>query len=131
MAKKKSAQSSDSWQTTIVSYRHGEHTRLNIPEVGLVTPDSDPDAPQTTWLYDPHIDPALQFDSARAAIETLIDDALASGDAMRFYQHDSGWTNRLIAGDSLLVVNSLLQKESMAGQVQMNRLQQDSSWNIR
>src|SRR5690606_33395504 len=30
-----------------------------------------------------------------------------------------GWANRLIAGDSLLVMNSLLQKESMAGKVQM------------
>jgi hypothetical protein len=29
------------------------------------------------------------------------------------------WANRLIAGDSLLVMNSLLQKESLAGQVQM------------
>jgi hypothetical protein len=31
----------------------------------------------------------------------------------------SGSTNRLIAGDSLLVMNSLLEKEGMAGQVQM------------
>jgi adenine-specific DNA-methyltransferase len=36
-----------------------------------------------------------------------------------FYKHERGWANRLIAGDSLLVMNSLLQKESMAGQVQM------------
>jgi adenine-specific DNA-methyltransferase len=36
-----------------------------------------------------------------------------------FYQHAHGWSNRLIAGDSLLVMNSLLEKEGMAGQVQM------------
>jgi adenine-specific DNA-methyltransferase len=36
-----------------------------------------------------------------------------------FYRHPHGWSNRLIAGDSLLVMNSLLQKEGMAGQVQM------------
>jgi adenine-specific DNA-methyltransferase len=36
-----------------------------------------------------------------------------------FYKHEKGWANRLIAGDSLLVMNSLLQKEAMAGQVQM------------
>lgn len=36
-----------------------------------------------------------------------------------FYKHSHGWSNRLIAGDSLLVVNSLLEKEGMAGQVQM------------
>ncbi len=40
-------------------------------------------------------------------------------DAIDFYKHDRGWSNRLIAGDSLLVMNSLLQKEGMAGQVQM------------
>ena len=39
--------------------------------------------------------------------------------AIDFYKHDRGWANRLVAGDSLLVMNSLLQKESMAGQVQM------------
>ena len=40
-------------------------------------------------------------------------------DAIDFYKHDKGWSNRLIAGDSLLVMNSLLKKEGMAGQVQM------------
>jgi adenine-specific DNA-methyltransferase len=40
-------------------------------------------------------------------------------DAIDFYKHDKGWSNRLVAGDSLLVMNSLLQKEGMAGQVQM------------
>ncbi|MFS8776693.1 site-specific DNA-methyltransferase [Synechococcus sp. W65.1] len=39
--------------------------------------------------------------------------------AIEFYQHKHGWTNRLIAGDSLLVMNSLLEKEGMAGKVQM------------
>ena len=40
-------------------------------------------------------------------------------DAIDFYSHPHGWSNRLIAGDSLLVMNSLLEKEGMAGQVQM------------
>src|SRR5690606_23185498 len=40
-------------------------------------------------------------------------------DAIDFYRHEKGWANRLIAGDSLLVMNSLLHKESLAGQVQM------------
>lgn len=40
-------------------------------------------------------------------------------DAVDFYKHSHGWSNRLIAGDSLLVMNSLLEKEGMAGQVQM------------
>ncbi|MFD1625858.1 site-specific DNA-methyltransferase, partial [Azospirillum griseum] len=185
----------------VISYRH-LNKRVNNPEVGMVHPENDPDRPKTVWAYDPHIDPALQFDSGRAAIEKLIDDALDSGDlermrdaltelkrlqspylnwtgkaehtsfavdtvslhvheridpasilsavrkrlksgketveravqlglfeapfetlplrqAVDFYRHEKNWSNRLIAGDSLLVMNSLIQKESMAGQVQM------------
>ena len=37
---------------------------------------------------------------------------------IEFYKHSHEWSNRLIAGDSLLVMNSLLQKENMAGKVQ-------------
>jgi len=200
-------------EAAILSYRHG-HKRKNNPDVGVVTPETDPEQPKTTWAYDPHLSPELQFDSSRAQIETLIDDALASGsdatmraaleelkrqqspylnwsgkaertsfdvdtvslhvheridpmsilsalrkdiknpspasgrgaggegrsqsgedwkqpglfaapfenlplrDAVDFYKHEKGWSNRLVSGDSLLVMNSLLQKESMAGQVQ-------------
>lgn len=35
-----------------------------------------------------------------------------------YYQHSDKWKNRLIQGDSLLVMNSLLQRENMAGKVQ-------------
>lgn len=185
----------------VISYRHPDR-RKNNPEVGLVNEASDPEQAKTPWAYDPHLDPALQFDSARAGAEKLIEDALAGNDpaAMRhaleelrrrsapylqwtgkaertsfevdtvslhvheridamsilsavskrqshkdkaatggfqpglfeapfeslplrsavdFYKHERGWANRLVAGDSLLVMNSLLQKEGMAGQVQM------------
>ena len=40
-------------------------------------------------------------------------------DAIDFYRHDQNWSNRLIAGDSLLVLNSLLEKEGMEGKIQM------------
>lgn len=40
-------------------------------------------------------------------------------EAIEFYQHGVDWTNRMIAGDSLVIMNSLLEKEGMAGQVQM------------
>ena len=40
-------------------------------------------------------------------------------ESIEFYQHGVNWTNRMIAGDSLVVMNSLLEKEGMAGQVQM------------
>lgn len=187
----------------VLSYRHLDK-RKNNPEVGMVTPSTDPDAGKTRWAYDPHLNPELNFDPQRSRIEQLIDDALASGDqeqmraalvqlkkaqspylnwagkaertsfevdtvslhvheridpasilsavrkrmkaegkskgmekaiqpglfdapfeslplrdAIDFYRHERGWANRLIAGDSLLVMNSLLQKESMAGRVQM------------
>lgn len=36
-----------------------------------------------------------------------------------YYRHNEDWRNRLIQGDSLLVMNSLLQREGMAGRVQM------------
>lgn len=226
-------------ETQVLSYRHLDK-RKNNPEVGVVTPATDGVAEPKRYKYDPHIDPTLEFDVGRGAVEKLIDDAvgglsqqneellawinhalagqdekavrevltnlrarlqsgvdaeptrqaltelkrmsqpylnwagkaertsfeidtvslhvheridpatilaavrkeLKSGkgksimsgqgdmfsapfenlplrDAIDFYKHERGWSNRLIAGDSLLVMNSLLQKESMAGQVQM------------
>ncbi len=44
---------------------------------------------------------------------------LPADQEVEFYQHEVGWANRLILGDSLLVMNSLLVKEGMAGKVQM------------
>ncbi|HVS91210.1 MAG TPA: site-specific DNA-methyltransferase [Mucilaginibacter sp.] len=35
-----------------------------------------------------------------------------------YYQHQDGWTNRLIQGDSLMVMTSLLEREGMAEQIQ-------------
>ncbi len=179
----------------IEQYEHDE-TRKNNPPVGLVTPQTDRDAGKKRYAYDPHIDPALQFDSQGAEVEDLIDEGLAAEnlddaravleelkrrrqpylnwagkaertsfevptvslhvheridpktiveavrkrngdgmqqlglfeapdanpplrDALDFYKHDQAWTNRLIAGDSLLVMNSLLEKEGLAGKVQM------------
>jgi len=39
--------------------------------------------------------------------------------AVKFYQHDVDWSNRLILGDSLVVMNSLAKREDLAGKVQM------------
>lgn len=36
-----------------------------------------------------------------------------------FYNHSQNWTNRMILGDSLLVMNSLAEKEGLKGKVQM------------
>ena len=40
-------------------------------------------------------------------------------EAIEFYAHPRNWSNRLVAGDSLLVMNSLIEKEALAGKVQM------------
>jgi very-short-patch-repair endonuclease/DNA modification methylase len=52
-------------------------------------------------------------------LEMFADPQLPLSEAVEFYQHDVDWANRLILGDSLLVMNSLLQREQLAGQVQM------------
>lgn len=44
---------------------------------------------------------------------------LPADQQIEFYRHEVDWANRLILGDSLLVMNSLLVKEGMAGKVQM------------
>jgi adenine-specific DNA-methyltransferase len=38
---------------------------------------------------------------------------------IEFYRHDVDWANRLVLGDCMLVMNSLLVREGMAGKVQM------------
>ena len=38
--------------------------------------------------------------------------------SVEFYKHEDNWQNRMILGDSLLVMNSLLEKEGMRGKVQ-------------
>ena len=50
---------------------------------------------------------------------SLFDEPAPLRQAVDFYQHKAGWSNRMVAGDSLLVMNSLLEKEAMAGKVQM------------
>lgn len=79
MARKRGGKSGSADDVRVISYRHLDK-RKNNPEVGMVTPDSDPHVAETRWAYDPHIDPALQFDVGRAQVEKLIDDALASRD---------------------------------------------------
>ncbi|MCB1327323.1 MAG: site-specific DNA-methyltransferase [Leptospiraceae bacterium] len=39
--------------------------------------------------------------------------------ALKAYEHRDDWVNRMILGDSLVVMNSLLEYENMAGKVQM------------
>ena len=57
--------------------------------------------------------------SRQASLFEQPENELPLNKAVEFYQHEQDWTNRLIAGDSLLVMNSLLRKEGMAGKLQM------------
>jgi adenine-specific DNA-methyltransferase len=52
---------------------------------------------------------------------TLFDDfnGIEFEQLVDFYQHEQNWSNRLILGDSLLVMNSLAEKEGLKGKVQM------------
>jgi len=58
-------------------------------------------------------------DYEQASFFHMIEENPPLREAIEFYQHKHGWSNRLIAGDSLLVMNSLIEKEGLAGQVQM------------
>jgi len=49
-------------------------------------------------------------------MRTVVEDELER--VAEYYRHDMNWKNRLIQGDSLLVMNSLLKREGMAGKVQ-------------
>ena len=56
------------------------------------------------------------------SINDLFDNALEKAElekASMYYQHQDDWKNRMIQGDSLLVMTSLLEREGMAGSVQM------------
>jgi adenine-specific DNA-methyltransferase len=45
-------------------------------------------------------------------------DGLPFEQRIEFYEHEQRWTNRMILGDSLLVMTSLAEKEGLKGQVQ-------------
>jgi adenine-specific DNA-methyltransferase len=50
-------------------------------------------------------------------------------EALQFYQHEVGWANRMILGDSLQVMASLARREDLAGKVQM--IYMDPPYGIR
>ena len=89
-----------------------EHTSLEVPTVSLHVHE--------------RIDPRTIIEAVRKCngdnakqINMFDNEAdIPLRDAIEFYKHARDWSNRLIAGDSLLVMNSLLQKENMAGKVQ-------------
>lgn len=75
------------------------------------------------------IDPRVLVENLRRTTEraedepelTLFDtfDGLDELDAVDFYRHQANWSNRMILGDSLQVMASLAERESLRGKVQM------------
>ena len=133
--------------TNAADYRHDE-TRLNNPPAGIadmnpVTPgrkryEYDPRLdPQLQWAgkaehltFDvetvplhihERVAPAAIIESIRTGpvqASLFADPEFDLNQAVEFYQHPQPWANRLVLGDSLLVMNSLLERELMAGKVQ-------------
>jgi len=79
--------SSRTSERQIKQYDHAEAKRKNNPPVGLVTPQTDRDAGKKRYAYDPHIDPALQFDPQSAEVEEIIDAGLAAAMRQNGRQH--------------------------------------------
>src|SRR5437016_5546637 len=99
----------------LVWARKKEHTSFEVPTVSLHVHER----------IDPHtiIEAVRKRNGIGVPIQPSLferrEENLPLREAIDFYRHAHGWSNRLIAGDSLLVMNSLLEKEGMAGQVQM------------
>jgi adenine-specific DNA-methyltransferase len=92
-----------------------EHTSFDVPTVSLhVHERIDP----RTILEAVHASNGSRTPTQGSLFEQPTE-TLPLRQAVNFYKHAHGWSNRLIAGDSLLVMNSLLEKEGLGGQVQM------------
>ena len=128
-------------------YRHDEAQRLNNPLAGLARYETDKTSkrrfeydphlpPELLWAgkaertsfevdaVSIHVHEALSTQAIartlrkeRPQIEFFGDPQLDRNREIEFYQHEVGWRNRLILGDSLVVMTSLLERERMGGQV--------------
>ena len=89
-----------------------EHTSFEVPTVSLHVHE--------------RIDPRTIIDAVRKqrgpeaqpSLFAMPEENPPLRQAIEFYRHRHNWTNRLVAGDSLLVMNSLLEKEGLGGQLQ-------------
>lgn len=74
---------------------------------------------RVTKEYSHALDGQMEGQISMFEAETPAERMRRRRESIEFYQHGVDWTNRMIAGDSLVIMNSLLEKEGMAGQVQM------------
>jgi adenine-specific DNA-methyltransferase len=88
-----------------------EHTSFDVPTVSLHVHER----------IDPRriIETIKKEEEAPTQMSLFEEQKKPLREAIEFYKHKENWSNRLIAGDSLLVMNSLLEKEGMGGKVQM------------
>jgi adenine-specific DNA-methyltransferase len=88
-----------------------EHTSFDVPTVSLHVHER----------IDPRriIETVKKKEEAPTQMSLFEEQKKPLREAIEFYKHKENWSNRLIAGDSLLVMNSLLEKEGMGGKVQM------------
>lgn len=88
-----------------------EHTSFDVPTVSLHVHER----------IDPRriIETVKKEEEAPTQMSLFETEKKPLREAIEFYKHKENWSNRLIAGDSLLVMNSLIEKEGMGGKVQM------------
>jgi len=65
------------------------------------------------------IDGLVNHKAKGSNLDLFGDPGLDLTDKLRAYEHVGPWTNRMILGDSLVAMNSLLEYEGLGGQVQM------------
>lgn len=133
----------------VADYRHEDATRLNNPTAALAREDVAPVpkrrfefdphvAPELVWAgkaEEPeievdapsiHVHERLSTDAIlktaqqeNAQVALFADPELERAKQIEFYEHEMGWANRLILGDSLVVMASLLERERMGGKAQL------------
>lgn len=135
-------------EVPVADYEHSLAKRSNNPPSGLAHLDRDPTPvktlaydphldPQLVWAGKAehstvdvpapsvHVHEELSAQKIIGSIrrqrlqQPLFDlDVLDPTAAVEFYQHDLDWSNRMVLGDSLIVMTSLIERERLAGRLQ-------------
>jgi adenine-specific DNA-methyltransferase len=133
----------------VEDYEHQDSTRVNNPPAGLAHLDRDETPvrtlsydphldPQMIWAGkversdvevpapSVHVHEELSAQKIVGSVrrqrlqQPLFDvDRLNPDEAVEFYKHELDWSNRMILGDSLTVMSSLLERERLGGQAQV------------
>jgi adenine-specific DNA-methyltransferase len=91
-----------------------DHDSIQLPSLSLrVTEKIDP-----AIIIEPVRKQSTRGQGEKSLLEFL-EEPSPRRETIKSYRHENGWLNRLITGDSLLVMRSLLENEGMTSQVQM------------